>query len=63
MAIECPIQKRNVLYLDCKECEDAFECQLLRLSNFQTKENANETKKHQTQTTLDSDTCNPKSCS
>ena len=63
MAIECPIQKRNVLYLDCKECEDAFECQLLRLSNFQIKENTDETKKYQTQTTLDPDTCNPKSCS
>ena len=39
MAIECPIQKRNVLYLDCNECENVLECQQLRLSNFQIKEN------------------------
>lgn len=31
MAIYCPIIQENVLYLDCKDCEDTDVCRKLKL--------------------------------
>ena len=31
MAIYCPIIKDNVLYLDCKDCDDTTLCRQLKL--------------------------------
>lgn len=31
MATYCPIMQENVLYLDCKDCEDTDTCRKLKL--------------------------------
>lgn len=35
MAIVCPLTEDTVLYLDCKECDDAALCRKLRLMGSQ----------------------------
>lgn len=42
MAIYCPIMKEDVLYLDCKDCEDTDECRKLKLCGASEATNKNE---------------------